>query len=160
MNQLPDSPLSAITLMPSTASEVARFSRGIIQAVKNGEVSPLKVLVMLRSLEAVSELVRDEISDELLNEAERYPEKKFDAYGASIEKSELGTKYLYEKSGDVEWEQLNSEFETIKRRKSERETFLKSLKEPMTAVHEPTGEVYKISPPVKTSKSGVKVFLK
>jgi hypothetical protein len=160
MNQLPDSPLSALTLMPSTASEVARFSRGIIQAVKNGEVSPLKVLVMLRSLEAVSELVRDEISDELLNEAERYPEKKFDAYGASIEKSELGTKYLYEKSGDVEWEQLNSEFETIKRRKSERETFLKSLKEPMTAVHEPTGEVYKISPPVKTSKSGVKVFLK
>lgn len=160
MNNLPQDAYSALTHMPSTAAEVARFSKQLIQDVKEGQINPLKLLVMLRSLEAVSELVREEIQTEIQTEAEKHSEKKFDAYGAIIEKSELGTKYAYTKSGDIEWEQLNSELETITRRKTERETFLKSLKEPLTLVNPDTGEVYDIKPPFKTSKSGIKIYLK
>jgi hypothetical protein len=160
MRELPDNPLSALTLMPSTAAEVARFSKGIIEAVKEGRDNPIKILVMLRALEAVSEMVREEIDENIGREADNYSEKKFEAFGALVEKTDVYTKYNYDTSHDIEWEQLNSEFETIKRRKTERETFLKSLKEPLTLVNPDTGEVYNIRPPFKKSKAGVKVYIK
>lgn len=160
MSDLPDNPMSALTLMPSTAAEVARFSKGIVESVKEGRANPIKVLVMLRALEAVSELVREEIQENISREADNYSEKKFEAFGALVAKEDVGVKYKYETAKDVEWEQLNSEFETIKRRKAERETFLKSLKEPMKLVNPETGEVYDVIPPFKTGKPGLKVFLK
>lgn len=160
MEGLPDNPLSMLRLMPSRDVEVARFSKGIIEAVKTGNANPLEVLVMLRSLEAVSELVREEIEDNIVTEAGKYSEKTIEAYGARIEKSEVGTKYNYETSGDIEWERLNTDFETAKQRKTDRETFLKALPEPITAVNPDTGEVYEIRPPFKTSKAGVRVYLK
>lgn len=159
MHELPTSAMGVMRLMPSKASEVAQFSKQIIESVKSGDANALEVLVMLRSLEAVSECVREEIGDNILTAVEKYPEKKFNAYGAIIEKSEVGTKYKYETSHDIEWEQLNSEFESIKKRKEAREAFLKALPEPITAVQPDTGEVYEIRPPLKTSKSGVKVYL-
>lgn len=160
MSQLPDNAMSALRLMPAKASEVAQFSMQIVKAVQQGYANPLEVLVMLRSLEAVSELVREEIEEEINHEADRYSEKTFDAFGAKIEKAELGTKYSYETSKDIEWERLKTDFETAKRRLAERETFLKALKEPLTVVDESTGEVTKIMPPLKKSKSGVKIYLK
>lgn len=146
--------------MPSTAAEVARFSTQVIRSVKNGEVNPLKILVLLRSLEAVSELVREEIGEEILTEAEKHSEKKFEVFGALVEKSELGTKYNYAKSGDVEWRRLDDDAKKAKGNLTLREEFLRTLREPLTLVNEDTGEVYKVSPPQKTSKSGVKVYLK
>jgi hypothetical protein len=160
MSDLPDNPMSALTLMPSTASEVARFSKGIIESVKEGRANPIKVLIMLRALEAISELVREEIGENVSREADNYSEKKFEAFGALVAKEDVGVKYRYETAKDVEWEQLNSEFETIKRRKSERETFLRVLKTPMTVVNPDTGEVTEVRPPMKTGKPGIKVFLK
>lgn len=160
MTDLPDNAVSALNIMPSTAAEVARFSIQIVRSVKNGEVNPLKILILLRSLEAVSELVREEIGDEILTEAEKHSEKKFEAFGAIVEKSELGTKYNYESSKDLDWEQLNTAFKYAENKRKEREIFLRALKEPLTLVNEDTGEVYKINPPQKTSESGVKVFLK
>lgn len=159
MNELPDNPLSALTLMPSTAGEIARFSKGIIEAVREGRANPIKVLVMLRALEAVSETVREEIEENIGREADNYSEKKFEAFGALVVKEDVGVKYRYETSKDSEWERLNTDFETIKRQKSERETFLKALKTPMTVVDQ-DGVVTEIRPPFKTGKPGLKVFIK
>lgn len=159
MNQLPESAMGCLRLMPNKASEVAKFSKQIIEAVKNGDANPLEVLVMLRSLEAVSELVREEIGDNILTAAEKYPEKKFEAFGAIIERSEVYTRYEYDTSKDVEWEQLDSEFKSIERKRKDREAFLRALKDPMTVVSPETGEIYEIKPPFKKSKSGVKVYL-
>lgn len=160
MTDLPDNPLSTLTLMPSTAAEVARFSKGIIESVKEGRANPIKVLVMLRALEAVSELVREEIGENIGREADNYSEKKFEAFGALITKEDVGVKYKYETAKDIEWERLNTDFETLKRRKSERETFLKALKAPMIVVDQDSGEVTEIRPPFKTGRPGLKVFLK
>lgn len=160
MNEMPSNPMSALRLMPSKASEVARFSKGIIEAVKSGDANPLEVLVMLRSLEAVSELVREEIEQNVNAEADRFNEKVIERYGARIEKREVGVKYNYARSGDIEYERLKVDAETAKSRLSERETFLKALREPITLVNKETGEVYEVNPPLKTSKSGVAVYLK
>lgn len=160
MTDLPSSAAGMLELMPSKASEVAQFSKQIIQAVRNGELNPLKVLVSLRSLEAISELVREEIGENITREADKYSEKKFDAYGAMVEKAEVGTKYLYETSKDTVYERLHTDFETAKARLDERTAFLKALKQPMITVDELTGEVVTITPPLKKGKPGVKVYLK
>lgn len=160
MDQLPTTAMGTLRMMPAKASEVATFSHQIIKSVKEGNVNPLEVLVMLRSLEAVSELVRDELNEYFVREADKHSEKKFECYGAIIEKAEVGTKYNYLGTGDIEYEMLHSEAETAKRRLKEREEFLKTLKEPMQLVNTDTGETYQVRPPFKTSKSGVKTFLR
>lgn len=149
-----------LRLMPSKTKEVANFAYQIIKSVRDGNADPLEVLVMLRSLEHVSELVREEIEDNILKEAEKYPEKIIERYGAKIEKAEVSTRYLYNTAGDQEWERLDSDIKSLELRKKERETFLRALREPMTVVRPETGEVEEIKPPVKKSKTGVKVHFK
>jgi hypothetical protein len=159
MNNLPETATGALSLMPSTATEVAKFSKLLIQSVKNGDVNPLQLIVQLHALTKVYEEVREEIEENILKEAEKFPERVIERFGARIEKSEVGTRYNYSASKDIEWERLDSEFKTIERKRKEREEFLRALKEPLTAVNEETGEVYKIMPPFKTSKSGFKIYL-
>ena len=159
MEELPGNPLSMLRLMPSKGKEVATFSYQIIKAVRDGNVDPLEVLVMLRSIEHVSELVREEIEDHILKEAEKYSEKVIERYGAKIEKAELNTRYVYKTSGDQEWERLDAEINSLQERKKDREAFLQALKEPIQVLHPETGELEEIKPPVKKSKSGVKVYL-
>lgn len=158
--ETPDTPISALSLMPSTKAEVVRFSKGLIDSVRNGETNPLKLLIMLRSLEAISELVLDDIGEFIEREADKYSEKKFVAYGAVIEKGAVGVKYAYETSKDPEWERIDSEIKNLKDRLSERETFLKSLKEPLTVLDKESGEINEIRPPFKKGKPGVKVHLR
>lgn len=160
MNEMPSNPMSALRLMPNRASEVARFSKGIIEAVKSGDANPLEVLVMLRSLEAVSELVREEIEQNIVTEAEKYAEKKFEAFGAMIEKAEVNTRYNFNKCADPTYERLEVDFNTAKQRLDERKEFLKTIKEPVPIGDTVTGELVTVHPPGKTSKSGVRVYLK
>jgi hypothetical protein len=159
MNQLSETATGALAQMPSTATEVAKFSKLLIQSVKSGDVNPIQLIVQLHALTKVYEEVREEIEENVLKEAEKFPEKVIERFGARIEKSEVGTRYNYCASKDIEWERLDSEFKTIERKRKEREEFLRALREPMTAVNEETGEVYKIMPPFKTSKSGFKIYL-
>lgn len=160
MTDLPNSAVGMLRLMPSKASEVATFVRQVVNSVKNGDANALEVLVMLRALELAAEEIREEIQENILNEADRFREKVIERYGSRIEKCEVGTKYIYETSKDWEWEQMDSELRTLQHKIKEREKFLRSLTSPMTLVVESTGEVVQINPPVKKSKSGVKVYIK
>lgn len=159
MNELPSSAIGTLRLLPSKASEVAQFSRQLIVSVQNGEVNPLELLVMLRSLEAVSELVREEIEGNILTEAGKFSEKVIERFGARIEKCDTYTKYIYETSKDSEWESMSSELRSLQHRIKEREEFLRALTNPITIVDPDSGEVSEIRPPIKKTKEGVKVYL-
>lgn len=159
MNELPETAIGTLSLMPSTATEVAKFSKLLIQGVKSGEINPLQLVVQLHALTKVYEEVREEIEENVLKEAEKYPEKVIERFGARISKEEVGTRYNYLKTGDVEYEQLHTDAQTANRKLKEREEFLKSLKEPIQLLDERTGELYQIHPPFKTSKSGFKIYL-
>jgi hypothetical protein len=159
MSDLPNTPEGTLKLMPSTASEVARFSKSLIEAVKSGNVNPLELTVQLHALTKVYELVREEIEENILKEADKYPEKVIERYGARIEKAEVGVKYDYSTSRDPEWEMLASEAMLFAERKKEREGFLRALKGPFTMLNKDTGQIDDIRPPIKTSKSGIKIYL-
>jgi hypothetical protein len=157
-NQLPETAIGTLKLMPSTAFEVAKFSTLLIKSVRNGEINPLELIVQLHALTKVYEEVREEIEENVLREAEKFPEKVIERYGARIEKSEVGTKYNYLKTGDLEYEELHAEAESANRKLKEREAFLRALKEPQAMISR-HGESYTAQPPFKTSKSGFKIYL-
>lgn len=160
MNNLPETPVSALRLLATTQAQVDSFSDGLIRSVKDGEVNPLEILVMLRAFEKVTKRVLSEIDKNYLDEADKYPEKKFELYGASIEKAEMGVSYDYSVCADPIYEERESAMNAAKTLLDERKEFLKALREPVTIVHEATGEVITIRPPVKKSTSGLKVSIK
>ena len=86
MNQVPETVTGTLSLMPSTATEVAKFSKLLIQGVKSGEINPLQLVVQLHALTKVYEEVREEIEENVLKEADKFPERVIERYGARIEK--------------------------------------------------------------------------
>lgn len=159
MSDLPTTAIGALRILPASKSEVGRFAAQVINSVKAGEVNPHEVLVLLRALQNVSETVLEGIKENINTEADRYSERRFEAFGVTIEKAELATRYKYELSNDREWERRKAGVDAAMSLLKEREAFLRGLKEPMTVVEEDSGEVYRITPPPKFSTSGLKVFL-
>ena len=159
MNQLPDSAMGMLRAMPTKAEEIGKFVHQIVRGVKDGNANALEVKVMMRALRAVAEEVEEEIDENAVREAEKYSEKTIEMYGARIEKGEVGVSYDYAASGLSEWEQLDAQIKTLTEQRKEKEAFLRALKEPMTRLHEETGEIETIRPPQKKSKTGVKIYL-
>jgi len=138
--------LSVINLLPSTKEQVKSFASDIISQVKEGALNPLTLKAQLKFIEKTISEVDKGIKDEFMNEAAKYG-KSFEYKGWKIEAIESGTTYDY--SSDMIWCDLK---EKIK----ERETFLKSLKEPLVVVDTDTGETSTFYPPVKRSTSTYK----
>ena len=156
----PNSPTSLLHLLASTSQQINFFSTSIINEVKDGNESPLKVLVQLRAMEKATKEILAGIKDEIVTAAEKYPGKDFELWGNRLSKEELGTKYDYSVCGDTIYERLLTDFETAKSRLDERTEFLRALKAPMTVVDELTGEIVTIRTPLKNSTSGVKVTIR
>lgn len=91
-----------------------------------------------------------------LKEAEKYGERALNLHGFLIEKSDVGVRYDYSTCRDPEWEQLKTDFDSIKKRMEDRQGVLKAIKEHLVVVDEGSGEVTKIYPPAKSGKEGLK----
>lgn len=160
MNELPSSPASLMHLMPSTGEQVNTFAQGIIRSVKDGEENPLNVMLYIRAMEKAFRVINDQIKEYAVREADKYPGTTFNYRGVELAKGDVSTTYDYTVCGDTIWERLRVDADAAKLKLSERETFLKSLKEPITIVDEMTGEVVEVRPPLKKSVAGVKFFIK
>ena len=150
--------LSTIKLLPFSKQQVSIFSNQLKDSLENGQVDPLELAVYFKAIEETIKQVKETMSKLAVNEAAKYG-KSFQFRGATIDVRENGVKYDYSKSGDIDWERLNSEINSLTSRQEEREDFIKSLKQPMTAVYEETGETYTIYPPVKKSTTGIVISL-
>lgn len=160
MTDLPSTPMGVLRLGPTTAYEIQVFSKGIIDAVKNGEINAIDVLVTLKKFEKASGTILKAIQEDFVKEGDKHPERSFSFAGAQIEKKEVGVKYDYSKCGDLAWERHSANEAISAERRIERETFLKSLKEPITVVDEETGEVITLRPPTKTGSTSLTVTIK
>jgi len=153
-------PMAVISLAPSTKEQAADFTQKLISKVESGEENPLSLAVKMNAFIKSLESVKKAIDDSILREAEKYGAKSFDAFGAEITISELGTKYDYSICGDSEWQMLNQQLDSLKESIKQREKVLKSLTKPMTVVNELSGEIETINPPIKTSTTGIKIVLR
>lgn len=157
---MPNSPSSLLHLMASTSTQVDVFSDGIIQDVKEGRESALKIMIQLKAMEMSTERIKKEIKDSYLTEADRYPGNEFEFLGNKIVKADVYTAYDYSKTGDTEWEALDAELKTAQERLKDREAFLKTLKAPLPTTDRNTGEEIIITPPTKRTVPGLKITIR
>lgn len=146
--------------MPASMAQVDAFSDELIRAVKEGELDPLQLRATIKATEMVLERVNKETQAEQLTAAEKYPGEKFEAFGCTMQKGDVYTSYDYASSGDPVYAKLQEIAKQAQAQLKEREAFLKTLKQPLTVVDEGTGEVARLTPPLKKSVAGLKVTVK
>ena len=150
--------LSTVTLLPGTKSEIDSYYVKAKQELLEGNRDPLTVLKQLKAYkELIESLLKDkEVEELILEEAEKYGEKRFDHDGAEFEIKDVGVKYDFYATGDSKWEELKQKEDQVAKERKEREQALKAHKD--SWVDPDTGEV--INPPVKKGQTKVVVKLK
>lgn len=146
--------ISYISVMPTTKAEIKAFKENVINDLMSGNHDIISVAIQLKAMEAlIKELQGDYRFKELaVDEASRETEYA----NAKIEVAELGVKYDYSVCNDDEYNNLDTEVKKLSGLKKARENLLKSLTG--ETPNQQTGEL--ICPPVKTSKTGIKITLK
>lgn len=150
----------SLDLFQASRTGIDVASDQIIELVRSGERNPLEVLAWADAVEEVIKRVKKETKDAQLTEAGKHPEKTFTVYGTTFTKAEHGTKYNYAGCGDTVWERLDADVKSAEAKRADREKFLKALKGPEVVVDQMTGEMVTITPPLKTSVSGLNVVIK
>jgi hypothetical protein len=141
-------------------AEIQVYADSLKQKLNDGEINPLLLQQHFKAIEKLQEAIKDDLRKHSISEAERYPGKEFMSYGAVFTKGEYGTKYDYEGTGDPVWMRLKFEADAAKNELSAREAFLKGLKKAEDVVDTETGEVVKVTPPVKTSITAIACSIK
>ena len=148
--------LTSIELNSITPS---KFSIELLKQVvvthfrETGE-NPLEMLVKAEALVQLLEGIRAELKEDVINQLDLHPQGKAMVLDAEISRIESGVKYAYD--GDHTWLKYNQELEAIKFKQKERESLLKTIKEPL--VDPETGEM--IYPAPKFSTTTFKISLK
>lgn len=160
IDNMPNTAMGVLNLFSTSQAGVDRFTDQIIRSVQQGETNPLKVRIWVKTMELICSRLKSETSEDQLIEADKYGEKTFEYAGAKITKTEVSTKYDFSKCGDPIWESREQILSAAKAQLKEREDFLKTIKEPITMVDDLSGEIVTITPPIKTSVSGLNVSIK
>jgi hypothetical protein len=130
-------------------------------AVMDEGEDALPLYIAMKGLSAALDKAMEMVGEKALKEAEELSgrTKTTEYKGCKIQVKEVGAKWHFDKTNDAVLFSLQSEAEQAKAKEKDRQDFLKALKEPMDFVDANTGEVVKIFPPYKTSKTGIAVSL-
>ncbi len=142
----------------SSKSDADVIATQILRSVLDGNSNPLEIEIKLRYLEFLISQVRKHalMKREVQDEADKYPEKTFDAYGATVTKTQRSD-FDYSQCDDSVWNQIIKDILILNDQRKRRETFLKSLGGDSCAVNEETGEL--LFPPRKSSSDSLRVTL-
>lgn len=143
---------------PRTLSEIEAFAVGLSEEINEGREYALDVFVAAKRWQRTIEAIISTIEKQVVEEAERQG-KRFSHNGATLEVRELGSRWFYDKCNDPILNKVVAEKNAISEVEKERQAFLKSLKGAMTILDEETGEVVRVIPPRKESKTGVVMTL-
>ena len=150
-NLLPSIELNSIN--PSKFS-IELLKQVVVSHFRETGENPLEMLVKAEALVQLLEGIRAELKEDVINQLDLHPQGKAIVLDAEISRIESGVKYAYD--GDHTWLKYNQELEAIKFKQKERESLLKTIKEPL--VDPETGEM--IYPAPKFSTTTFKISLK
>jgi len=145
--------------VPATKEDLRNLATNIVTSVLDGDKNSLETDIQLRYLAELVDMIRKHslFKKSTMNEADKYTEKSFDAYGATITKTSRAT-YSYEACGDPVWDDLVKLIAELNDQRKRREKFLQTLDGDTQVVDEETGAV--ILPPLKESQDLLRVTLK
>lgn len=129
----------------------------LTELVKSGEVNALDMLTKLKHIMSVCEQTISGIQDDCIREANTYAKgEKIIVNNAFVTVAETGTNYDYAGTGDMEWQHVYKTINHLTEQKKKRETFLKALDKAEEIKVD--NKTYRITPPLKTSSTSVKVL--
>ena len=150
-----------VNKIPASKEEQSVLSSAMINSVLDGEIEAIKAVIQAKSLvETLTLFLKDKgVNDIVIREVEKYG-KQTSKDGATIAIKEVGSKWDYSECGDPIYNRLSSQKAEIEEKLKERESLLKSTREPRTEVDEETGEVYTVNPPSKSSTTSYAITFK
>lgn len=151
--------ISTIKTLPETKSQIAIFAAQLEKSLNNGEIVATDLMRFEKAMAKVFKAIKPTLTECTLTELSKY-EKSPIIKGSEFTIVEAGVQYDYSGCGDPEYSAILLELANIKLKQESRETFLKSLKEPLQIVDKNGGEVHTVCPPIKTSSTTVKVTFK
>lgn len=135
----------------NTKDEVNKFINQILNEIKEGYVEEYKfhgiVNALIKGLTKCLEANLENIDTS----------KKYEAYGFNFAPKESGVRFDFSNCNHPKWIELSQKEKDIQEQKKSIEDTLKSLREPLDLFIEDVGEVVKIYPAVKKSKTIIEV---
>lgn len=154
---------SIMALFETTKEQRQSFVSDIIQKVEDGDIDPLKIQVQLKCAEDIIKQVtgNDRYKNLLVESAQTYGSKSFEAFNAKMEIKETGVKYDFSNCGDVVLDRLTQQQESTDKAVKDRQTFLKTIPvKGLVVTDDETGETFTVYPPAKSSTTNVAISLK
>lgn len=127
-------------ILTSNKAFITDLAQRMVQDVMDGEVDPYKAFVFANK----GQLIFDAIVTNLrpIIASKQLPKGGLKLYDAEIIEKKNADKYDFSVCSDAEWDKLNATLTDVKAKMKVRETFLKTLSEPMATMD---GEI--INPP-------------
>lgn len=138
--------------------QVKAIAEAFTTQIEEGYTNPLEFAVKAKMLIKALEEAINNTQEVAMNEQAKHG-KQAQIFGAEVMQVEAGVRYDFTVCNDLEWEQINQQIEIAKSILKDRETFLKSLTKPENVIDE-NGEIRTINPPIKTSKTTLKITIK
>lgn len=152
---------SILSLFETNKEQRQSFALGVIDALENGEVDPLKIHLQVKCMEDIIKLLNSNTiyKKSVLDAAEKYNQKSFEFMNSKVEIKETGVKYDYSKCNDPVHQSISSDLEERSAWLKDRETFLKTV--PAKGMElKIDDEVVTVYPPSKSSTTSVAITLK
>lgn len=146
----------------TSKSKIARLAREYRDEIIEGEINPLMAAAILKAMEDFTKTLRADIliKDAVKTELDKYPEKTIKFSGVTFQKKRVGTKYIYDETGDPVYIALKKEQDAILSRVKDREEFLKNLPDGgLEIIDDETGEVVRIYKAVAQYEEGYSIML-
>ena len=138
------------------AKEIGRaIVESICHDVAEGNVDPLKQLIVLKALDNAIDEIKKNIMSVGIEEVRKYG-KEVSMNGFKISIVNAGVNYDYSVCNHPAYNELAEKAKLLKEEMKEIEKFLKALKHPIEMLDKETGEVYTIYPPVVSSTETLK----
>jgi len=127
-------------LMTSNKAFRTDLAQRVVQDVKDGIIDPLEAFIYANKGQEVFDAIVTNVRPIIAGK--QIQKGGIKLYDAEIIEKKNPDKYSFDVCNDSEWDKLNAQLTDIKAKMKERETFLKTLKEPMATLE---GEI--INPP-------------
>lgn len=150
--------IAQFTYLPATKAERETFVQMCVDEITSGYRNPLELEIMLKNLEETVNAIRKhpEVKEAIQQEAEKYTEKSFKAYGCAVTKTSRTT-YDFSNCNDSLYSELKEKEAEVKQAVKDRENFLKTIKPGMTISDADTGEI--LTPPATSTNEYLTIKL-
>jgi hypothetical protein len=140
---------------PQTLADIEAFAYSFVEEINDGREDALNVFVAAKKWQRTIEAILSQIESQVLDEATKYGSKRFSYKGVTLETRELGSRWFYDKCNDPIMNKYIAEKASLSEAEKQRQAFLKALTSATHIMDEETGELVRVIPPRKESKTGV-----